>query len=180
VNRPRRRPTPTLDRLTTDERGELLGELLAVHPELMADAERLALARMAAVDADDVADAIECALREADTDQLAYRAGRVRGRGYVHENEAASEILEDLLQLELDDLIRRAGLGLHDAARQMAIGLLRGLAHCQHSVEDGTVLAYAGRDVTNDLAWSVRDTLAKAGVDLPDDILEDLSPDSEA
>ena len=85
MSRPRRRPTPTLDRLTADERGELLGELLAVHPELMADAERLALARMAAVDADDVAEAIEWALREADTDQLTYRAGRVRGRGYVQE-----------------------------------------------------------------------------------------------
>jgi hypothetical protein len=177
VSRPRRRPTPTLDRLTADERAELLGELLALHPELMADAERLALARMAAVDPDDVAEAIEWALREADTDQLAYRAGRVRGRGYVHENEAASEILEELLQPELDDLTRRAGLGLHDAARQMAIGLLRGLANCQRNVEDGTVLAYAGPDMTDDLAWSVRDTLAKADLDLPDDILENLPPD---
>ena len=52
------------------------------------------------------------------------------------------------------------------------------LANCQQNVEDGTVLAYAGPDVTDDLAWSVRDTLAKAGVDLPDVMLEDLSPDS--
>jgi len=176
VSRPKRRPTPTLDRLKADERGELLEELLAVHPELVADAERLALARMAAVDADDVAEAIEWELREADISQLAYRSGRVRGRGYVHENEAASEILEELLQPELDDLTRRAGLGLHDAARQIAIGLLRGLANC-HNVEDGTVLAYAGPDITDDLAWSVRNALAKADLDLPDDIVESLPPD---
>lgn len=111
-----RRPTPALDRLTTGERGELLGELLAAHPELTAEAERLALAR-------------------------------------------------------------RAALGLHDAVRQIALGLLRGLANCREGIEGGTVLACAGPDVTNDLAWSVRDTLAKADLDLPDDILEDLSPD---
>lgn len=177
VSRPRRRGLLTLDGLTADERGELLGELLAVHPELIAEAERLALARLAAVDADAVAEDIEWALREADPDQLAYRAGRVRGRGYVHENEAAYEILEELLQPELDDLTRRAGLGLHDAARQVAIGLLRGLANCQGNVEDGTVLAYAGPDVTDSLTWSVRDTVAKAGLDLPDDVLEDPVPD---
>jgi len=73
VSRPRHRPTPALDRLTSDECGELLAELLASQPELTADAERLALARLAAVDADEVAEAIEWALREADAGQLAYR-----------------------------------------------------------------------------------------------------------
>jgi hypothetical protein len=60
----------------------------------------------------------------------------------------------------------------------MALGLLRGLANCRAGVKDGTVLAYAGPDVTDDLAWSVRDALSKAGLNLPDDLLEDLSPDS--
>jgi len=87
-----------------------------------AEAERLAFARLAAVDADEVAEAIEWTLRDADANQLAHRAERVRGRGYVHENEAASEILGELLQPELTDLTRRAALGLHDGARQMALG----------------------------------------------------------
>ncbi len=117
----------------------MLGELLAAHPELVAEAERRALAQLAALDAEEVAASIEWTLRGADADQLAYRAGR----GCVRENEAASEILEELLQPEADDLVRRAALGLHDAARQMALGLLRGLANCRVSVEDGTVLAYA-------------------------------------
>ena len=107
MSRPRRGPTPALDRLTTDEQGQLLGELLAARPELVSEAERLALARLATVDAGEVAEDVERMLREADANQLAYRAGRVRGRGYVHENEAASEILEELLQPELDDLTRR-------------------------------------------------------------------------
>ena len=92
---------------------------------------------------------------------------------YVHENEAASEILAELLQPALDDLDRRAALALHDAARHIALGLLRGLADCRDGVEEGTVLAYAGPDVTDDLAWSVRHRLAKAGLHLPDD--DDMS-----
>ena len=177
---PRRPSTPTLDRLTTDERGQLLGELLVAHPEVAAEAERLAVSRLATVDADEVAEDIEWTLREADADQLSYRAGRVRGRGYVHVDEAAGEILQELLQPELDDLVRRADLGLHDAARQMALGLLRGLANCQHDVEAGTVLAYAGPDVTDDLAWCVRDELAEAHLDLPEDLPEDLLEDVSA
>lgn len=180
VTRARRPSTPALDQLTGDEGGRLLGEVLVAHPELVDETERLALARLAAVDEDEVAESLEWALREADADQLAHRAGRVRGRGYVHENEAAGEILEELLRPELDDLSRRAALGLHDAARQLALGLLRGLANCREDVDDGTVLAYAGPDVTDDLAWSVRDTLTKAGLNLPDDILEDPSPDSDS
>ena len=174
-SRPRRPSPPALERLTGDERGQLLGELLIVHPELVDETERLALAKLAIIDVDEVAESLEWALREAEVDQLADRAGRVRGRWYVHENEAAYEILEEILRPELDDLSGRAALGLHDAARQMALGMLRGLANCQERVEDGTVLAYAGLDVTDDLAWSVRDALSKAGLNLPD---EDLSPDS--
>jgi hypothetical protein len=78
---------------------------------------------LAAVDADAVAEAIEWALRGVEPDQLAYRSGPVRGRGYVHEHEAAQEILEELLQPELHDLTRRAAQGLHSPARQMAFGL---------------------------------------------------------
>ncbi len=167
-SRPRRPSPPALERLTGDERGQLLGELLIVHPELVDETERLALAKLAIIDGDEVAESLEWAFRVAEVDQLSHRAGRVRGRWYVHENEAAYEILEEILRPELDDLSRRAALGLHDAACQMALGLLRGLANCREGVEDGTALAYAGPDVTDDLAWSVRDALGKAGLDLPD------------
>jgi hypothetical protein len=171
-----RRPSPTsaLDRLTTVERAQLLTEMLRGHPELVDQAENGAHTLLAAADADEVAESIEWTLREADSDQLDLRAGRVYGRGYVHENEAASEILEELLQPELDDLARRAALGLHDAASQIGLGLLRGLAECRTAVEDGTVLAYAGPDVTDDLAWSVSDALTKTKVSLPDDAPDSL------
>ena len=92
----------------------------------------------------------------------------------MRENEAASEILGELLQPDLDDLARRAVLGLHDVASQIGLGLLRGLARCRCPVEYGTVLAYADPDVTDDLAWSVFHALTEARVNLPDDALDRL------
>jgi hypothetical protein len=144
VSKLRLKSTPALDWLTTAERAQLLGELLLAHPELVDHAERGALDRLAAADTDEVAEFIEWALREADVDQVAFRSGRVYGRGYVRENEAASEILGESLQPHVDDLVRRAALGLHDAASQIGLGLLRGLAGCRTAVENGTVLADAG------------------------------------
>ena len=73
VSRPRRPSTPALERLTGDERGQLLGELLIVHPELVDETERLALAKLAIIDVDEVAESLERALREAEVDQLAHR-----------------------------------------------------------------------------------------------------------
>ena len=170
----RRRPIPALDRLSTVERGDLLTHLLASHPELLAEGEQWARSRLAFVDADEVAGSVAWALRDADINQLAQRSGRVRGRGYVHEGEAAGEILEELLQPDLDDLARRADLGLDDAARQIGLGLLRGLVRCRTAVNDGTVLAYGGSEVIDDLASSVVDALSKAGLTLPDDALGEL------
>lgn len=160
-------PTPVLDTLAPSERSQVLSDLLASHPDLRHEAEHLASRLLAEVDGEAIADFVEWELRAADLDQLASRAGRVRGRGYVHESEAAAEILEELLRPELDDLARRAALGLATAARQIAIGLLRGLARCRAGVEAGTVLAYAGPDVTDELARSVRRALASANIDLP-------------
>ncbi len=174
MSRRRRQTTPTLDRITTDERAQVFAEMLVAHPELVAEAERRALSRLAVADADEIAGSLARALREADVDQLAYRAGRVLGRGYVHESEAAYEILDELLQPDLDDLARRAALGLQDAASQIGLGLLWGLANCRTAVVGGTVLAYAGPDVTDELAWSVGAALAKVGVSLPEDAFDNL------
>jgi hypothetical protein len=162
-------PTPALDKLEGWECNLVLTELLALHPELTEEAEHIALALLADIDADEVAESIEAELRAADLDQLASRAGRVRGRGYVHENEAAAEILEELLQPALDDLARRASLDLGNAAGRIGLGLLRGISRCRDAVEMGTVLAYAGPDVVDDLAQSVELVMAKVNVRLPTD-----------
>jgi hypothetical protein len=177
MTRRRQSLTPALKSLTLDERGQLLNELLLAHPELVDEAEHRARTCLAVADADAVAALFQQILREADAEQLALRAGRVFGRGYVEVGEAACEILEGLLQSELDDLARRATLGLNDAAIQIGLGLLRGLAECRSAVIDGTVLAYAGEDVTDGLAWSVCDAVAKATLTLPGDAYDTLPSD---
>ena len=75
----RRTLTPALARLTTVERGQLLGELLSAHPDLVDQVEKRARALWAVVDADEVAESVESTLREVDAHQLALRAGRVYG-----------------------------------------------------------------------------------------------------
>lgn len=166
-------PTPALDKLEGHECNLVLTELLVLHPELRGDAEHIALGHLADIDTDEVAQSIEAELRGADLNQLASRAGRVRGRGYVHENEAAAEILEELLQPALDDLARRASLGLDEGSVRIRIriglGLLRGLSRCRDAVEMGTVLAHAGPEVIDDLVESVELVMAKANVRLPAD-----------
>jgi hypothetical protein len=162
-------PTPALDKLEDHECNLVLTELLALHSELRRDAEHIALALLSDVEAGEVAESIEAELRAADLNQLASRAGRVRGRGYVHENEAAAEILEELLQPALDNLARRASLGLVDAAGRIGLGLLKGLSRCRDAVEIGTVLAYAGPDIIDDLTQEVELAMAKVNVCLPAD-----------
>lgn len=171
---PKRSGPPTLDRLSLAERGELLTQLLAKHPKLADEVEQMSKVRLATVDADAVADELEWALRGADVDQLSSRAGRVYGRGYVHENEAAYELLEEELEPYLTDITRRAALGLTDAARVIGLGLLQGLANCESNVEDGSLLEYAGPDIPSELGLSVSKTLAESGIRLSDNDLKVL------
>lgn len=74
----RRPATPTLDQLTIPERGELLAELLARHPELLPEAEKLARDRLATEDPVGLAAELEGALRGIDLDPLESRAARAR------------------------------------------------------------------------------------------------------
>ncbi len=173
----RRRRTPALDQLAAEERGRLLDELLAAHPDWVEETERAARALLSIADPEVVADEVEHNLRHADADQLAVRAGRVYGRGYVHEAEAAAEMLEEQLEPYLADLRRRAALGLSAAASMVGVGVLRGLDACRTRVADGTVLAYAGEDAPGELTYSVFAALADAGISLSADQLAQLPAD---
>ncbi len=77
--------------------------------------------------------------------------------------------MEELLQPALDDLARRASLGLGDAAGRIGLGLLTGLSRCRQAVEMGAVLAYAGPDMIEDLVQSVELVMATVDVRLPAD-----------
>ncbi len=135
--------TSALAALSQAERAALLGDLLAEHPELVGDAERLANRRLASADRHAVADDISWSLGSLELEQLNLHAGYQRGRGYVHPVEAASELLEEALQPYLDDIGRLAGLGLPAAAQEVAAGVLLGLYQYRDQPPEDTVMVEA-------------------------------------
>lgn len=174
--RTRARPS-VLDCLNPSERAHVLALPLGERPELRADAERLATRYLEEVSPDDVADEVLWALENLSLDDLAACAGRQPGRGYVHENEAAWELLEEALRPFVDDVARRARLDMTAAAAHVALGTLAGLFQCREA-EDGSVLAYAGApDATRDLAEWVAAEARKDGLELSRDALDEACPD---
>ncbi len=153
----------------------MLDALVIDHPELKGDLERIAGELLSSVSIEQVAADVESALIGIPLDALASRAGRVPGGGYVHETDAAWELVEEVIAPFRSDLERRAALGHHDAATSMAIGIVAGLRRARDP-EMGTVLAYAGDEATSELAAGVVALAAKVGVDIPDDAAEILWP----
>jgi hypothetical protein len=91
---------------------KLPDQLLTIQPELREQIDELARLRLTAEDRDAIAADLESALNAHDIYELNTHAGYHPGRGYVGPGEAANEILDDELQPFLDDLTRRAKLGL--------------------------------------------------------------------
>lgn len=167
--------TPALDRLRTQERAGLLADLLDTHPELAGELEARALARIREVDADALARQLEERLRDLPLAELAARAGRQPG-AYVHETDAAYEIVAEALASYEDDLWRAAALDLREVAGTILLGIVDGLHRCRDA-RDGTVLAYAGEDTPfEQAAWLVRQA-HDAGIELDRDEVEDRCPD---
>ena len=116
-----------LEELTAQEKADLLDRLLAAQPQLRAQVETLAVERMASDDQAETAEEVESALRARGIDELSGRAGYRPGQGYVHECEAADEILDESLEPFLTDLDRRARLGLTTAATRLGVDAVRQL-----------------------------------------------------
>lgn len=164
-----KRSKPTaLDLLTPGEQGQVLHALIAAHPDLAAQAEQLAAELLGSVSVDHVASDVEAALVGIPLDALATRAGRVRGRGYVHEVDAAWELVEEAIEPFRSDLRRRATLGRLDAAANVAVGIVAGL-NAVREPEMGTVVAYAGEDAPIELASGLLDLAADLGVPITQD-----------
>jgi hypothetical protein len=168
------RKKSALDTLSETEKGQLLDELLTARPDLRELAESCAAQRMSAEDSSVVAKDVEQALRGLDIEELNSPAGYVRGVGYVHPAEAADEILDEALQPFLDDLARRAELGMIPAAGELAVGILRGLYGCRDGAPE-SLLEYSP-DYAPERASHLIDQCEKLGVDLAVTELLDLMP----
>src|SRR5271166_1967794 len=159
---------PVLEALSAAEKAAVLDALLAARPDLREpDADRVA-----------VADDVESALQGRDIEELNTRAGHRPGRGYIHPAEAADEILDEALQPFLDDLHRRAGLGMRSATAELGAGILLGLYNCRHGTSE-TLLEYAPDYAAERASGVVRDC-ARLGIELPAVELLDLMPEWSA
>jgi hypothetical protein len=164
-----------LDTLSAVEKAAVLDELLAARPDLREPAEAYPVQVMTNADRSVVADDVEGALQGLDIEELNTRSGYRPGRGYVHPAEAADEILDEALQPFLDDLQRRADLGIETAAAELAAGILLGLYNCRHGNSE-TLLEYSP-DYAAERASGVVSNCARLCIELPPAEFLDLMPE---
>jgi len=152
--------TSVLAVATSLEKNTVLERLLAAHPELFEEAKGLASRLMSSARAEEIANEVAHQLGSLGFEELAGRTGRIPGRGYVHETDAAWELLEESLEPFLADIRRRAALGFAEAAAAIASGTIAGLDRLR-GAPDGQLIAFAGDDAV--------DTLTETVLDLADD-----------
>ncbi|MDH3683824.1 MAG: hypothetical protein OEV40_28205 [Acidimicrobiia bacterium] len=157
--------SPVLAAATPHEKNIVFERLLVAHPELVEETEDLISALMLSTTADEIANEVANQLGALGIEELAGRAGRVPGRGYVHETDAAWELLEEALEPFLTDIRRHAKLGFVESAASIAAGILAGLGRL-HGAPDGQLIAFAGDDAI--------DTLTDTVLGLADDLRLEL------
>ncbi|MGH2920205.1 MAG: hypothetical protein ACRDLS_16665 [Solirubrobacteraceae bacterium] len=148
----------------------MLDELVAADPCLAVSATQVARTRLCEVVVDDIAAAVADALLALDQEDLAARAGPTR-YGYVEPTEAAWQLLEEALEPWLQDIARRAALGLVDASVDIACGVVLGLRSVDGCDNDERLLSWVP-DFPAEATESVRRALSKAGVGVGDPRLE--------
>lgn len=115
-----------LDRLNPREAATVLRRLLAAHPDLVAEAEQIAISLLGEVSFESVAGEVEYAVSSLDLDDLNSRAGS-HAWGYTEPSEAAWELLEEAVAPFLEDMQRQIELGLETEALEICKGVVLGL-----------------------------------------------------
>lgn len=147
----------TLQDLSVDERATVLGALLDAHPDLRDEADRLALALLADVDREVVADDVVATYLGQSYLDIGSRVGRQPHRGYVHEADAQWELLEEALASFTQQIVRLARLGMADAAYEQAVGVVAGLDRLRAVADQETLIGWGELE---DHAWELAQTVA--------------------
>ncbi|MFH1568665.1 MAG: hypothetical protein ABIL09_11770 [Gemmatimonadota bacterium] len=127
----RTRTDRILAALRPEESAQVLARLVHEHTELRGEVEQIARALLGGVDHLEVAGRLEGLICGMDLDELYAGAGRSIG-GYVEPTEAVWRNLEEQVEPFLDDIRRRAALGLEDAAREYCKGVVLGLYRLEY------------------------------------------------
>jgi hypothetical protein len=149
------------------EKAAVLDELVAADRELEDRAERAARSRLAQVKTADVSNAVVTALLALNQEDLAANAGRTR-YGYVEPTEAAWSLLEAAVEPWLEDITRRASLGLTDAACRLGLGTLQALESAEGHIRNDDLLVSWAPGFPDDAADRVVGLLRDVGIELTD------------
>ncbi len=149
-----------LDYLNAGEAGNVLRRLLAAHPDLRAETEKIARSLLGEVTFESIAGDLEDAIRALDWDDIHGRAGRHEW-GYVEPNEAAGEILDETVEPFIEDLKRLLKLGLEKEALEVCKGLVLGLYRVEHG--KGAVLVEEAPDFPAEAAGGAIETWRETG-----------------
>ena len=141
MTKAKRKGRSILNRLTPDEAMQILRTLLARHPALLPEAEKIAGAAVAAVDVESVAADVDSDLAALDVDALYACSGSSRW-GYTDPSEAAWEMLEEAVEPYVSEMERLMDLDMSEAAEKVFKGIILGLYRAR------------GENTTGVLGWA--------------------------
>ena len=174
----KKRLGPVVSALSVAERADVLVALIEAHPELAAEAERLAGSLLGGQGRERTAHTVAAELRRLQLEDLTDRSGPRWGGTHVDPVDAAYELVQEAVQPYLDDVARRARAGARAAALEAGLGLLSGLYGCRHEDDPGLVLVQAGLpDVVDHQVDQVIAAMDKAGLSIPDNWMAQQCPE---
>jgi hypothetical protein len=145
------------------EHRSVLMDLLECHPELQKEAEQYATDILTNVDVEAVANEVIDVFLGMDHTLIGTRSGRQPGRGYVHEVDAAWELLNEAFEAFVVEVDRRRRLGLDDAAQRYVDGVLTGLEEVRQTAGDSTVFGWGPPDEASaELGAQIRNAVSLA------------------
>jgi len=137
--------------------------------------ERVARDQLADTEQEAVAEEVEWELRSLSSDELNGRAGRQRW-GYVDPSEAAWELLDETVGAHDREVERLIALGMIGPAVDTALGVIAGL-YCCRGCDDGERLLSWAPDFPLEHAGGVVGDLARAGIEVPPELVAGAAPD---
>lgn len=120
-----------LTALHPEESAVVLALLASEHSELAEEVAELARVLLDEVDYLEAAEQVEDLIRGIDQDVLYDGSGRT-ARGYVDPADVTWENLSEQIEPFLDDIRRRASIGLEDAALEFCKGVVVGLYRVEY------------------------------------------------
>jgi hypothetical protein len=127
-----------LQKLSPEEAAAVLRHLLAKHSELRSEAEQFAIDYVTSGSIEEVAQDVYDRIIGIDLDELNGRAGK-HSWEYIEPGEAAFELLEESLEDLVDDIKRKAELGLLPEAQVVCAGIVQGLYQARDTKSDGAL-----------------------------------------